>query len=158
MVLAADYGGMPDTLLQHIFSCCNLAVRSKLSCQQVCRSWKECLKCTRNCLWAKSIEINLSYGARESTRPLIDDTERFTLPFAAISSGTDGCFFSWLARQATNVERMSIRYKSTDFDWRLPTLLQTLDRVQASGPELELLDLGPSGEAPLAVFRSAQPL
>ena len=111
IVLAADYGGMPDTLLQHIFSCCNLAVRSKLSCQQVCRSWKECLKCTRNCLWAKSIEINLSYGARKSTRLLIDDTERFTLPFAAISLGTDGCFFSWLARQATNVERMTIRYK-----------------------------------------------
>jgi len=62
MVLAADFGGMPDTLLQKIFSCCTLTVRSKLSCQQVCRSWKECISCTRpaglNCLWAKRIEIH----------------------------------------------------------------------------------------------------
>lgn len=29
MAFAADYGGMPDTLLRQIFSCCNLTFRSK---------------------------------------------------------------------------------------------------------------------------------
>ncbi len=162
MVLAADYGGMPDTLLQQIFSCCNLTVRSKLLCQQVCRSWKECISCTRpagrKCLWAKRIEINLSYGARKSTRLLIDDIESFTLPSAAKSLGIDDCFISWLAQQASNFERISIRYRSTDTDWRFPTLIQTLERIEASGPELELLDLGPSGKAALAASRLAQPL
>ncbi len=161
MVLAADYGEMPDTLLQQIFSSCNLNVRSRLRCQQVCRSWKECLSCRRptgrNCLWAKRIEINLSYGARQSTRLLIDYTESFSLQSAAITLGIDDCFMSWLARQASNFQRISIRYNSSDFDWRLPTLIQTLERVEASRPELELLDLdhGPSGKAALVASRLA---
>jgi hypothetical protein len=153
MVLAADFGGMPDTLLQKIFSCCTLTVRSKLSCQQVCRSWKECISCTRpaglNCLWAKRIEIHLYYGAHAITRLLIDHIESFTLPFAAIRSGTQDCFISWLARQASNIERISITFNSVANDWRLPTLIEALERTEASGPELELLDLGVSGTAAL---------
>ncbi len=157
MVFAADYGGMPDTLLQQIFSCCNLIVRNKLLCQQVCRSWKQCISSTRSagrkCLWAKRFEIDLSYGAGKSTQLLVDHIESFILMFA---NSTDDCFISWLARQACNFERMSIKYRSTDTDWRFPSLIGALEYVAASGPELELLELGLSGAAGLTASHYAQ--